>query len=87
MDTDAFQRAAAQLRNLAGKSPTAVMCAERLPERCHRGLLADFLTLQGVRVVHLIDVDEVREHALSPGARRESAQLVYDRNTSARLQW
>jgi len=86
MDSDAFQVAAAQLISLAVRTPLAILCAERLPEHCHRGLIADYLTLQGVQVMHIIGPGEVREHHLSPSARRESAQLIYDRNTSGSLE-
>ena len=85
METDSFRRAATQLINMAHKAPTAILCAERLPEHCHRRLIADYLVLQGLRVIHLIDPGEAREHVLSPEARRESAQLVYDRNATLEL--
>ncbi|MEW6331897.1 MAG: DUF488 domain-containing protein [Pseudomonadota bacterium] len=85
MDTDAFQKGAAQLQNLAGRGTCAMMCAERDPARCHRSLIADYLTLQGLRVMHLIAPGETREHMLSPEARRESAALVYDRLVSGEL--
>jgi uncharacterized protein (DUF488 family) len=62
-----------------------MLCAERDPAQCHRSLIADYLTLQGARVVHLIARGETREHALSPAVRRESAALVYDRQVSGRL--
>ena len=61
------------------------MCAERLPENCHRNLISDYLVLNGRNVWHLIDFDERREHLLSPAARRESRRLVYDRFTSGGL--
>jgi uncharacterized protein (DUF488 family) len=85
METETFQRAAAQLRNLAARGASAILCAERDPERCHRALIADHLALQGLRVVHLIARGERREHGLSPQARRESAALVYDRQVGGRL--
>lgn len=85
METDSFCRAAAQLVNMAVRAPTAILCAERLPEQCHRRLFADYLTLQGVQVIHLIDLDDTREHVLSDEARRESAQLIYDRNRTVDL--
>jgi uncharacterized protein (DUF488 family) len=85
METDSFHRAAAQLINMATRSPTAILCAERLPEHCHRRLIADYLALQGLRVIHLIDPGDTREHVLSGEARRESAQLVYDRNATLEL--
>jgi uncharacterized protein (DUF488 family) len=85
MESDRFQESAAQLVNLAAKSTTAILCAERSPERCHRRLIADYLTLRGVEIVHLLDRDDSRIHQLSPEARRESAQLIYDRHVNAEL--
>jgi uncharacterized protein (DUF488 family) len=85
MGTDRFQKSTTQLVNLAARSPTAMLCAERSPERCHRRLIADYLTLRGVEVIHLIERDDARVHSLSPEARRESAQLIYDRQVTAEL--
>jgi uncharacterized protein (DUF488 family) len=85
MGTEAFKKAAAQLLVLAARAPTAILCAERDPEHCHRALIADYLLLQGVRVVHLIAPGEAREHLLSPQARRESAELIYDRQATGVL--
>jgi len=85
MDTEVFQRAVTQLENLAQRDNTAVMCAEKLPEQCHRSLLSDYLVLHGVRVIHLVDDDTQQEHMLNPLARRESAQLVYDRHQQTDL--
>ncbi len=85
METDQFQVAARQLMSLATRAPLAIMCAERLPENCHRALIADYLTLKGVRVIHLIDSHHQREHQLNPTLRRESARLVYDFQTQQQL--
>jgi uncharacterized protein (DUF488 family) len=85
METDRFQRSATQLVSLATKSTTAILCAERSPQRCHRRLIADYLTLRGVEVIHLLDRGDARPHQLSAEARRESAQLIYDRHVSAEL--
>lgn len=85
MESDLFERSATQLVNLAAKSPTAILCAERSPERCHRRLIADHLVLRGIEVIHLIGAGDASPHQLSPEARRESAQLIYDRHLSAEL--
>lgn len=85
MATEEFRRGVSQLTHLAQQAVTAVMCAEKLPEHCHRALLADYLVLQGMEVIHIIDDGEIHEHHLGPHARRESAQLIYDRNTTASL--
>jgi uncharacterized protein (DUF488 family) len=87
METEQFERSAAQLVRLAARSPTAILCAERSPERCHRRLIADYVSLRGIEVIHLIDPGSDRVHQLSPEARRESAQLVYDRQADAELPW
>lgn len=79
MDTPDFACGVSQLRNLAARSPTAMLCAERDPAQCHRSLIADWLTLQGVQIVHLLAPGESRPHLLSRHARRESTELVYDR--------
>lgn len=47
METDEFQIGVRQLLNLAAKSPVAILCAETLPENCHRSLIADYLTPEG----------------------------------------
>jgi uncharacterized protein (DUF488 family) len=85
MDTDPFRKGASQLLTMATRAPTAILCAEREPEHCHRSLISDYLLLQGLSIVHLIRHGETREHVLSPEARRESAALVYDRHTSGAL--
>jgi uncharacterized protein (DUF488 family) len=85
METEAFEKGIAQLLRIAGSSPTVILCAEKLPENCHRGMIADYLTLRGVSVLHLIAPDDVREHHLDARARRESARLIYDRLVSEKL--
>lgn len=79
MDTESFRRAASQLVNMARKAPTAILGAVRDPVHCHRSLIADYLLLSGVHVMHLIEPHDQREHALRTEARRESTDLVYDR--------
>ena len=85
MATDAFKRGVTQLLGLAGRSATAMMCAEREPLHCHRSLIADYLTLQGVEVVHLLEPGQSHPHQLRPEVRRESQQLIYDRYATAEL--
>lgn len=82
MEEEAFVQAARDLEHLAARAPAALLCAERDPAQCHRGLLADYLTLRGAQVVHLLVPGTSRPHVLHPAARRESAALVYDRGGS-----
>lgn len=62
---------------------TAVMCAEAVPWRCHRNLLADDLVRRGVEVVHIIGHGEAKRHAMSPLARVVGDRLVYAPEQSA----
>ena len=66
MQTQEFHAALDELLEQASQQPTAVMCAEALPWRCHRGLIADAAIARGV-VVHDIFIaasgtPTVREH-------------------------
>jgi uncharacterized protein (DUF488 family) len=85
MDGDAFKKGVAQLLNLANRESTAMLCAEGDPLHCHRSLIADYLTLQGIEVIHLIAPGQTRPHSLRAEVRRESQQLVYDRSATVDL--
>lgn len=77
MQTPAFAAALAELVALAAQAPTAVMCAEALPERCHRGLIADALLARGLAVCHIIGPGEARPHALTPFAKIDGLAVTY----------
>ena len=79
MMTPPFAQAAMQLISLARRGRTVIMATEPRPELCHRSLIADYLVLQGVTVLHIIDAGEIEEHYLRSEARKESAALIYDR--------
>ncbi|WP_455204906.1 DUF488 domain-containing protein [Kaarinaea lacus] len=85
MQSDAFSIAITQLLNLAQKGNTVLLCAEMQPEHCHRSLISDYLLLRGVDVKHLINEGHVISHQLSPSARRESHELIYDRGVTQEL--
>jgi len=63
-----------------GSARLTVMCSESLWWRCHRRLLADFVSVaRGVEVRHLMHDGRVEAHRLSPGLRlRADGLLVYD---------
>src|ERR1051326_2275732 len=54
MQTEAFQTALNELQELAQQHITAIMCAEAVPWRCHRSLIADALAVQGWQVLDII---------------------------------
>lgn len=69
MASEAFLAALARLEAAAAEARTAVMCAERMPEQCHRQLLADALVLRGAEVLHLLGEREARPHRVHAAAR------------------
>src|SRR5205823_11993378 len=68
MTTPEFQRALARLREIAAARPTAIMCAESVPWRCHRQLIADALIARGEAVGHILGATRVEPHHLSTHA-------------------
>jgi uncharacterized protein (DUF488 family) len=66
MQTPAFLQGIERLEELALDRRCALCCAERLPWRCHRWLIAGFLEERGWRVLHVIDRDSVVRHARLP---------------------
>ena len=76
MASAAFGSALAELIELAATRRTAIMCAESLPQNCHRSLISDALVATGVEVVHLLDPGVVR-HELSPRARVTDGVVRY----------
>jgi uncharacterized protein (DUF488 family) len=78
MDTPEFQHGLAALLELAAARPTAVLCAEAVPWRCHRQLIADALVARGVSVLHVLDVSHPRPHTLSRHARLAGEHVIYD---------
>jgi uncharacterized protein (DUF488 family) len=78
MDTAEFRAGLDALLRLAAERPTAVMCAEAVPWRCHRQLVADALTARGVCVRHVTGPGAADIHRLTPFARLEGERVVYD---------
>jgi len=68
MNTDEFCDAAEKLITTAANARTAILCAERFYWKCHRRLLSDYLTAQGVEVGHIIETGQVANHKLTPSA-------------------
>ncbi len=77
MDTAAFRTALERLIALGKERRTAIMCAEAVPWRCHRGLLSDALVVRGVRVVHILGPGKSEDHQLTPFAKVRGGHLTY----------
>ena len=72
-----FQKAAAEVVELAEKNPTAIMCAERVYFHCHRMLVSDYLVAHGHDVQHIDATGPTRPHKLMAEARVIDGQLIY----------
>ncbi|HET7650932.1 MAG TPA: DUF488 domain-containing protein [Gammaproteobacteria bacterium] len=77
MQTREFVAALDELMALADAQPTAVMCAEAVPWRCHRSLIADALTVRGVEVRHIMSRDKWQAHKMTPFAQVEGTRITY----------
>ena len=78
METEEFAGGLAALLALAAAHPTAILCAEAVPWRCHRQLIADALVARGVEVRHVLGPAPARPHRLTSFARLEGERVVYD---------
>jgi uncharacterized protein (DUF488 family) len=78
MDTPEFREALANLEALALPELTAILCAEALPWRCHRSLIADSLLVRGWSVVEIFSEREARPRSLPDFARVDGDRVVYD---------
>jgi uncharacterized protein (DUF488 family) len=77
MATGEFRDAIDTLLVLAEQQRVSIMCAEAVPWRCHRNLVADDLTRRGIEVIHIIGAGSVKRHAMNPLAQIEGDHLVY----------
>jgi len=77
MQTTQFRDSLEALLDLAGGKRAAVMCAEAVPWRCHRSLIADALVVRGIRVTHVLAPGESMAHALTAGVSVEGGLITY----------
>jgi len=77
MQTAEFASALDRAIELAKLGPTALMCAEAVPWRCHRSLVADALVVRGIRVLEIVSAAAPKEHALTPFARVRGTEVTY----------
>jgi uncharacterized protein (DUF488 family) len=77
MQTAAFARELDTLVERAGRDRLALMCAEAVPWRCHRSLIADALLARGVIVTHILDARRATPHRLSAWARVDGQRVSY----------
>ncbi|MGE0009059.1 MAG: DUF488 family protein [Parvibaculaceae bacterium] len=77
MQTGEFRDAVEHLVRIGREKRTAIMCAEAVPWRCHRSLVADALAVRGVPVVEILSGTNYRMHALTSFAKVDGASVTY----------
>ncbi len=77
MQTESFAESLAGLLEEAKKSTVAIMCAEAVPWRCHRSLIADALVVHGAAVFHILGTGAPAPHSLTTWAHVEGKRIIY----------
>ena len=77
MQTQEFVENVNRVIELAAHDYCALMCAEAVPWRCHRSLIADALVVRGVRVEDIIDNHGRKPHSLTPWAQTDGLKIFY----------
>jgi uncharacterized protein (DUF488 family) len=81
MQTDKFQRALEELMAYGTGTRTVIMCAEAVPWRCHRSLIADALVSRGWNIRHIMSPEKATPHVLTSFAHFEKGRLTYPKPT------
>jgi len=77
MATEEFASGLDDLMNIAEKKRTTIMCAEAVPWRCHRSLVADALTKKKWIVRHIQSRKTAKRHELTPFLRMKNGVITY----------
>jgi uncharacterized protein (DUF488 family) len=77
MQTPEFERGIGTLLELATQEPLAIMCAEAVPWRCHRSLIADVLIVREIPVEEILAGGRLQPHKLTPFAHVDGAHITY----------
>jgi uncharacterized protein (DUF488 family) len=77
MQTPAFVEALDGLIDISRHTRAAIMCAEAVPWRCHRSLVADALEVRGIPAVEILSPTSSRLHKLTPFAHVEGTSVTY----------
>jgi|SRR5665213_231122 len=77
MQSPEFDESLNALIELASEAPTAIMCAEAVPWRCHRSLIADALVARGIQAMEIMSATKSQPHAMTSFAQVEDQQATY----------
>ena len=77
MQTEEFENNLETMIQLTYQERISLMCAEALPWRCHRSLIADALRIRGIRVEHIMSPTHCQPHSLTPFAKVYGTRITY----------
>lgn len=77
MQTPEFAQGLDDLMRLARHDRIALMCAEAVPWRCHRSLIADALLVRGIPTADILSPTRRQVHTLTPFAKVEGTRITY----------
>jgi len=77
MQTPEFAENLNHLIELASQAPTAIMCAEAVPWRCHRSLIADALVARGIPALEILSATRSQPHTITSFAQVTGRQVTY----------
>lgn len=77
METEDFADGLMSLTSVACAMPTAIMCAEAVWWRCHRGLISDAMKWAGFEVLHIMGPGKVVSHPWTAAAQIVDRELSY----------
>jgi uncharacterized protein (DUF488 family) len=77
MQTPEFEQSLKELIALAQTEQVVIMCAEAVPWRCHRSLIADALLVRGIRVEDIMTPTRRTIHTLTPFAKVRGKKVTY----------
>lgn len=85
MQTPGFRNAMEELVGFAAKEQIAAMCAEAVPWRCHRSLIADALLVRGIAAEDIATTSRRTPHKLTPFAQVRGQEVTYPREKTGNL--
>ena len=84
MQTPEFVTGLQDLIVSAARESTVVMCAESVPSRCHRSLIADALTVRNISAFHILSVSGAEPHTLTAFSRIDGSRVTYPGGSTGR---
>ena len=77
MQTEEFHEALQELITLSETAPTAIMCSEAVPWRCHRSLVGDALLVRDIEVIDIMSATSNRPETITPWAQVDGTTITY----------